>query len=169
VGEILDTRARRYLGWKWEWKPDGKWTKPPYSVDPRGNVYNASTTNPSTWLKLETAWLGWSMHQFDGFGVALVDEPKGLRRVDLDGVRNPQTGAISEPALEIVAALDSLTTVSVSGTGLAIWTIGPPLAGRQGRYKINRPDWPRVCDRDPAIEVPSFACHSCVGLLPIQP
>jgi primase-polymerase (primpol)-like protein len=168
VGAILDTASRRYLGWKWERTTDGKWTKPPFSLDRHGNMYRASTAQPSNWLDLEAAWLGWSLREFDGIGIELLDEPHGLRRVDLDGVRDPVTGVISEPALEIVAALNSLTTISVSGTGLAIWTIGPPLAGRQARYKQNRPDWPRVCDRDPGVELLSFSCYSCLGLVPVQ-
>jgi len=168
VGSILDTRARRYLGWKWQQRTDGKWTKPPFGLDSRGNLRPASTSDPTSWLPLETAWLGWSLRDFDGIGVELLDEPQGLRRIDLDGVRDPTTGAICAPALELVAAFDSLTTISVSGTGLAIWTVGPPLAGRQKRYKQNRPDWPRMCERDPGIELLSFACYSCLGLVPIQ-
>lgn len=166
VGVILDRVPRRYLGWKWEWR-DGKWTKPPYSLDAQGNPRLASTSDPTTWMPLEAAWLGWSLRDFDGIGIELLDEPRGLRRIDLDGVRNPTTGEISAPALELVAEFDSLATVSVSGTGLAIWTVGPPLAGRQKRYKQNRPDWPRVCDRDPGIELLSFSCYSCLGLVPI--
>jgi primase-polymerase (primpol)-like protein len=168
VGTILDTTARRYLGWKWQRRPDGSWTKPPFSLDSQGNPRLASTADPTSWLSLEAAWLSWSLRDFDGIGIELLDEPRGLRRIDLDGVRNPTTGEISGPALELVARFDSLTTVSVSGTGLAIWTIGPPLAGRQARYKQNRPDWPRMCDRDPGIELLSFSCYSCLGLMPVE-
>jgi len=168
VGAILDLQAQRYLGWRWVQK-DGVWTKPPYGFDAHGDVRLASITDPSTWLTLEAAWMGWNRRQFDGIGIELLDEPLGLRRVDLDGVRNPATGAICEPALELVDALHSLTTISVSGTGLAIWTIGPPLAGRQATYKVRKPEWPRMCNRNPGIELFNFNSYSCLGLLPITP
>ena len=168
VGVILDESAVRYCGWKWERRVDGSWTKPPFSLDPAGAPRLASTSDPTTWLPLEAAWLGWSLRDFDGLGIVLLDEPRGLRRVDLDGCRNPSTGEISAPALELVARLDSLTTVSVSGTGLAVWTIGPKLAGDQKRYKRRCPDWPRMSDKDPGIELLSFSCYSCLGLVPVD-
>jgi primase-polymerase (primpol)-like protein len=165
VGDILDPIAKRYLGWKWELPKDRqKWTKPPLFVTDQGEVRNASTTDPSTWLTLEQAWLGWSMGQFDGIGIELLDEPVGLRRIDLDGVRNPATGAITAEARAIVDNCNSLTTLSVSGSGLALWIWGPPFGDRHS-YKVNRPDWPRVCDKDPAIEYLSSHCYSCLGLV----
>lgn len=166
VGAILEATTRRYVGWCWR-KDGARWTKPPFRLSPSGQPLLTDVTNTGPWLELEAVWLGWRKGVFDGLGIVLLeDEP--LRRIDLDGVRDPATGVISPPALEIVNALDSLTTISVSGTGLAIWTVGPPF-GDQRKYKYARPDWPHIVrDKAPGIEVLNFACYSCVSTVLLE-
>ncbi len=54
----------------------------------------------------------------DGTGFVLGD---GFAGVDLDCVRDPQTGALTPAAQAIVKALDSYTEISPSGTGVKVF------------------------------------------------
>jgi primase-polymerase (primpol)-like protein len=89
VGEILDRDAARYVGWCWR-RQGQYWTKPPFHVTGSGTIALASTTDARTWMKLEAAYLAWYQRKVDGLGIVLLDEPVGLRRIDLDGCRDPQ-------------------------------------------------------------------------------
>ena len=104
------------------WKPelrDGKWTKVPYC--PGDPLRKAKTNDPSTWGTYQEAIKAAS--ESDGtFGIGFVfteDDPHS--GVDLDHVREPETGAICEWAQEIIQSLNSYTEVSPSGTGVKIF------------------------------------------------
>ena len=76
----------QWVVWKYEPNPSGgKPKKKPFtSLD-----YPASTADPETW---STAFdLNGCIHQYDGIGLMLTD---GLLGIDLDGCRDPETGAI---------------------------------------------------------------------------
>lgn len=77
----------------------------------------AQTTNPATWGTLAEAQAALQTGQFDGLGIVLAD---GLAGVDLDHVRDPETGIIEDWALDIIRDLDSYAEVSPSGTGVHI-------------------------------------------------
>ena len=75
-------------------------------------------------------------HLFDGIGVALgaLDDGRHLVGVDLDGCRDPETGAIKPWAQEVIADFASYTEISPSGTGAKIYATcdsAPALAGNK--------------------------------------
>lgn len=166
VGAILDPDKRRYLGWLWRKEGRG-WTKPPFHLSLAGSAVFASVDDEKTWMTLGDAWYAWRAGKFDGIGIELLrDHP--LRRLDVDGVRDPRTGEICQPALALVRNFPLLVTLSVSGTGLAAWCFAPPLEGEQGKRKLAQPNWPRVGDREPAVELLSHGCYSCLGTVPLD-
>lgn len=60
---------------------------------------------------------------FDGFGIVLT-AAAGLTFIDLDHVRDPETGALDAWAERVIHTFDSWTEVSVSGTGVHIFCRG---------------------------------------------
>src|SRR5215217_2450700 len=85
----------QWLVWRWE-KRNDKWTKVPY--DARSGKY-ASHSDSSTWCLLVEALGSYESGGYDGIGfVFSEDDP--YAGVDFDGVRDPETGAIAEWALE---------------------------------------------------------------------
>ena len=89
--------------------------KVPYASRSR----RADTTDPATWLDYDDAVRLARSSGFDGVGFVFApDDP--YVGVDLDGCRNPKTGAIAEWASAIVARLASYTEISQSGNGLHV-------------------------------------------------
>ncbi len=78
---------------------------------------------------------------FDGFGVVLLPSA-GVTFIDLDGVRDPDTGALAPWAVRMVAKMDSWTELSVSGTGLHIFCVRPA-AGPRPRQLPRRRSGPQ--------------------------
>jgi putative DNA primase/helicase len=108
------THEQRWVGWRWEYKPDkDKWTKPPCMVS---GAY-ASTDDSSTWCGFDAVW-GLNGH-FDGLGFCLYGCPAAdLAAIDIDKVRNPETGEILSWAATI--ANTSYCEITPSGTGLRV-------------------------------------------------
>jgi putative DNA primase/helicase len=106
----LELRQRpQWVLWKYE-NRNGKPTKVPYAV----NGDYAKVNEPSTWATFDEALA-------TGQGVGFVFTPEDpYTGIDLDHVRDPETGLVSPEAWDIVRALDSYTEWSVSGTGLHI-------------------------------------------------
>ncbi len=121
----------RWVGWCYEWV-GSEWTKVPRIA---GNAdRRAATDNPLTWRPSLVAIAAYEVGGLDGIGIVL-DGSDDLSGVDLDHCRDPRSGVIEPYALEIVAALDSYTEVSPSGTGLRVFTFGRLPAGRRkGRH-----------------------------------
>jgi putative DNA primase/helicase len=118
----LELQARdRWVLWRSEPDANGRPTKVPYQ--PRGR--RASSTNPGTWTTWKHA--GREVHRFDGLGFVLGDS---VAAVDLDHVRHPQTGAIVAWAARVIAALDTYTELSPSGTGFHLFFLGRKPPGR---------------------------------------
>ncbi len=106
-----------------ELKPGRVWVchdrdKVPMVATKRGR--RAKSTDPSTWCSFEEALdasrAGWHA----GIGRVIV-RGEGLAGVDLDHCRNPETGAITPRAREILERLDSYSEVSPSGCGVKVW------------------------------------------------
>jgi putative DNA primase/helicase len=98
---------------------DGKPTKVPYSAEGR----YAKANDPLTWLHFYKARELYEPGGFDGIGFVLsVDDP--FTGVDLDKCRDPETGAITPEAWQIVEGFNSFTQVTPTGTGLRIWIRG---------------------------------------------
>jgi putative DNA primase/helicase len=107
--------ADQFVCWREEIR-DGEPTKVPYSV--AGG--KASTTNPKTWAPLNAALSHAAEHGMSGVGFVFTEDDP-FAGIDIDKCRNAETGEIEPWARKIVAALDSYTEVSPSGTGLHIF------------------------------------------------
>jgi putative DNA primase/helicase len=96
-------------------KDSGKIRKIPLqSKDPQKG---ASSTNADHWSTFEEAI------QADHDRVGLVIRPPYIG-VDLDGVRDPETGSVDPAAEQIIRELNTYTELSPSGKGFHIWLRG---------------------------------------------
>lgn len=87
-----------------------------------GTLSNASATNPRTWRTFEECVAAMKRYpgRYAGVGRVLAkDDP--FAGVDLDDVRDPETGKLSTRASEIVQRLNSYAEVSPSGAGVKLW------------------------------------------------
>lgn len=109
----------RWIGWKYELK-NGRENKSP--INPFTGAY-ASSTDPKTWATFDIASNATEKFQCTGLGIILG---RGLGGVDLDGCRNPDTGALTPWAQEIIRDFKSYAEVSPSKTGVKIWAAGAP-------------------------------------------
>ena len=95
---------------------------------------HASTTDPTTWTDFNTAARA---AQAAGHGIGFVfTAEQEIVGIDLDKCRDPDTGTLESWAQEIVAAINSYTEVSPSGTGLHIFAYGALPLGRSRRGQI---------------------------------
>jgi putative DNA primase/helicase len=91
-------------------------------IDP-ATVDKASYTDPTVPVPFLEAITYAQQHNLDGVGfVASADDP--LACIDMDNVRNPDTGDIDPDVLDQIDQFDSYTELSPSGRGLHIWLIG---------------------------------------------
>jgi putative DNA primase/helicase len=80
---------------------------------------NASSTDPATWSTYEAAVDALIMGNYDGIGIVLGGT---LHGIDLDDCRDPQSGALSALAQEVLDRVEGYAEVSPSGTGIKIFT-----------------------------------------------
>lgn len=105
------------------WRIDtrnGKETKIP--VSPHDGEF-ASVDDPSTWAELGVAVEAADRDDVDGLGFVFTDDDT-IAGVDLDDMRTPETGELSDRARDIISTLDSYTEVSPSGTGVHVLVQG---------------------------------------------
>jgi putative DNA primase/helicase len=107
--------ADQFVCWREEVR-DGEPTKVPYSV----SGGKASTSNPKTWAPLDAALSHAAEHGMSGVGFVFTEDDP-FAGIDIDKCRDAGTGEIEPWAWKIVAAFDSYTEVSPSGTGLHIF------------------------------------------------
>ena len=112
----------------------GKTTKVP--IDPWTGDF-ASTADPNTWGTFDDVLTMATDPAIDGIGFVFTSGGPYVG-VDLDGCRDPETGVLSDEAVEIVTRLHSYTEVSPSGTGLHIIVSGelPDGSRRRGSVEI---------------------------------
>jgi len=87
-----------------------------------GTLRNAKSTYPGTWRPFQECVAAHEARQGRYAGVGFVftkDDP--YVGVDLDDVRDPETGVLTPHAAEIVLRLGSYAEVSPSGTGVKLW------------------------------------------------
>ena len=120
--EPILTELKNFEQWVcWEYKyRDGKKTKIP--INPHTGRY-ASSTNSDTWSTFEKAQDRFETSGVDGLGFVFSNDDR-IAGVDLDNVRDPDTGKIEPWAQDVIDALDSYTEVSPSGTGVHILQFG---------------------------------------------
>lgn len=109
----------RWIGWKYEVR-NGRENKTP--INPHTGTY-ASSTEPKTWARFEVALEATEKFKLSGLGIILG---RGLGGVDLDGCRNPDTGALTPWAQDIIRDFKSYAEVSPSKTGVKILATGAP-------------------------------------------
>jgi hypothetical protein len=81
----------------------------------------ASSTNPDTWRSYPVALEAFRIGQYAGIGRVITPPYTGI---DLDEIRNPQSGIISEWGWQVISYFDSYSEVSPSGDGVKIWVKG---------------------------------------------
>ncbi|HJT79198.1 MAG TPA: hypothetical protein VJ739_18525 [Gemmataceae bacterium] len=131
-------RPARWVCWRYVRRRDKKgthrWTKVP--IDPKTGA-NADTTDPSTWATFAAALAYYETRRadVDGVGFVLGD---GWVGVDLDDVRDPETGEVRRSAAEVVESFKTYTEVSPSATGLKLITRGglPGERRRKGHVEM---------------------------------
>ncbi|MBQ8161855.1 MAG: AAA family ATPase [Clostridia bacterium] len=98
-------------------KVPGQYDKIPCNPHVPGKY--ASVADPDTWGTFEDAafLLSRPIPHFDGIGFMLGE---GIFAIDLDHVRDKETGLISEDATKIIETMNSYTEISPSGTGIHI-------------------------------------------------
>lgn len=108
-------QLRRWVCFRQEhWK--SKVQKVPYNIW----GYHGSSTKPQQWVSFDEACAAMAAKGFDGISFAL-HEPDGIACIDLDHVRDSQTGQVEGWADEILFRLSSYTEVSPSGTGFHVF------------------------------------------------
>jgi RecA-family ATPase len=110
----LMSRGKRFVVWKLE-VVNGVEKKVPYSTQ----GHRASVTNPEHWDTLEACVR--ACGRMGGSGIGFVFTGDGIAGLDLDGCRDPETGAIAPWAQRIIDDFASYTEVSPSGTGVKIY------------------------------------------------
>jgi hypothetical protein len=80
--------------------------------------FRASSTDPNTWRAYREALEAFQTGRYAGIGRVITPPYAG---VDLDDVRDPETGIITAAAWEIINFFNSYTEVSPSGTGVKLW------------------------------------------------
>jgi len=122
-----------FVTWREEIR-GGKSTKIPVNAHTGGN---AAVDRPETWATFAAAIGGVARNGNKGIGFVLTKAgPYSV--VDLDGVRNPETGEIEAGAKAIITRLNSYTEISPSGRGIHIWVRGklPPGRRRKGNFEV---------------------------------
>jgi len=119
-------RADSWLCWRRETR-DSKPTKVP--ISPHDGEFG-KVNDESTWASLEVAVDALSRDGIDGLGFVFT-EGNTVAGIDLDHIRNPESGDLSSKATDIIETLDSYTEVSPSGTGVHVLVKGFIPDGRQ--------------------------------------
>ena len=124
------TRLDHWIVWRVE-ERNGKDTKIP--VNPHTLKFGA-TDDPETWASYEKAA---EVAKDDEYGLGFVfTEEDDLVGIDLDDMRDPETGEIDDDANEIIDRLDSYTEISPSGEGFHIIVKGDMPSGRNRKGGI---------------------------------
>jgi putative DNA primase/helicase len=110
LGELK--QVRRWLLWRSEARNGVRATKVPCSA----GGGRASSTDPGTWCTYEEAVA--VVDHYEGMGFAVGD---GTVLIDLDGCRDPETGAIQAWATEIISLFNAPAEISPSGSGVHIY------------------------------------------------
>lgn len=94
-----------------------RWSKLPMQTNHKA----ASSTDASTWVDFFTAQEAYGRGGFDGVGIVFTGEDD-IVGIDLDDVRDPETGALTQFAQNILDNVEGYAEVSPSGTGVKIFT-----------------------------------------------
>lgn len=119
---------RQWVLWRSELTDKGKPTKVPYQA--AKPYVKAASTRPANWASFDDAMDAYDADR-DG-GIGFVFTGTKYAGVDLDHVRDAETGVTVPAAKEIVAQFDTYTELSQSKTGVHIIFVGEmPGKGRK--------------------------------------
>ena len=92
----------------------------------------AASTRPEDWADyksvVEQVMRDGGITENRGIG-RVIQKDERIVGVDLDGCRDPQTGAIAQWAEDLVESLNSYCEITPSQTGIRIWVVGDLPAG----------------------------------------
>ncbi len=130
------TERPQWVNWRLE-ERDGKMTKIPYTP---GTERRASSTDLASWRTFSEALAAYRAGDpmlYDGIGYMFCDACP-YSGVDLDGCRNPETGALEKWAQDLIDAAsdEGYVEVSPSGTGIHIIVQGVVRGGAVKRGPI---------------------------------
>lgn len=129
------TNRNQWIVWKTKMR-DGDETKVP--IDPHTLKYGSST-DPDTWASYEKADAVSSDSDEYHLGFVFTEDDP-LIGVDIDKVRDPETGKTEDWAKEIIDRLNSYTEVSPSGTGYHVIVKGEMPDGRNRHNSLEMYD-----------------------------
>ena len=111
----------QWCGFKWQWNGDkDKWDKPPFSIRTGRKCNSEQLAELSDFSGAVSAHRA---GRFDGIGFRFrPDDP--FAGVDLDGCRDPQTGAIAPWAQRWIDRFATYTEISPSGKGVKMFCRG---------------------------------------------
>jgi len=114
---LVLTALPQWIRWRWEWNAARRyWTKIPVSAR---SARNASTTDPKTWGEFADVVSRLGRDEVDGVGI-VFSAADPFCGIDVDKCRDPETGSISDEALDLIALLDGYAELSVTGTGVHV-------------------------------------------------
>jgi replicative DNA helicase len=135
----------QWVLWKFERRND-KPTKVPYQC----NGAESKSNDESTWAEFASVERRYVRGGYDGIGFVFAANG-GLCGVDLDGCRDPKTGAVSGWAREIILAFGTYAEVSPTETGVKLFCVGKSPFSTGKRISVLHAD--KVCDKEPGIEI----------------
>jgi putative DNA primase/helicase len=117
-----------WVCWRIEKAADGRKTKRPYNV---ASGKWARTDDPATWTSFDKAADAYQRGGYDGIGLVFSADC-GFWFIDLDTVRDAETGAVAQDAQELLYHFNSACYIEISVSGFGYHIIGrgsPNLTG----------------------------------------
>jgi putative DNA primase/helicase len=129
-GELRE--LEQWCVWRYELRA-GKPTKVPYECGGLKPLVRARINDPGSWSSFGAAVTVFEHARWARGVLFALTAADPFVFIDLDGCREPQTGAVEEWARDILAAVPGYKEVSVSGRGVHIITRGelPPVGRRR--------------------------------------
>jgi primase-polymerase (primpol)-like protein len=125
------TSFDHWVVWKAVPKKD-KLDKWPYNAH-TGEM--ASVTDSRTWSTFEEALAAYVRDGWDGIGF-VFSSGDPFTGIDLDKVRNPETGVVEESAQEWLDTFDGYAEVSPSGKGVHIYIKGKATSRKRSEIEV---------------------------------
>ena len=112
----------RWVGWRWV-KRKNRWTKPPINAR---NGRAAKSDDSSTWSTFREALEAYRQEDVDGIGIVngKLDNGRILVCLDLDDIRDPDTGELTASAQDYISHVNSYSDISPTLTGVKILAFG---------------------------------------------
>lgn len=139
----------QWVLWRVE-RRDNKPTKVPYAPD---GAHYAKTNDASTWGTIDDVFARYLTGDFSGVGFVFTadDDYCGI---DLDGCRDPETGAVDEWAQAVLDTFPTYSEISPTGSGIKLFLRGglPTKKTGEKTKEHNRPPGGGHGGKTPGIE-----------------